>query len=64
MRNGRGSRKPGSKMDGEETGTANIKTADSTYKVSADIIDNGGNDGGRNNTRRKKSDDTIKHLCI
>ena len=50
MRNSGGSRKQGSKMDGEETGTVNIKTADSTYRVSADIIDKGGKDGGRNNT--------------
>ena len=61
MRNDRGSRKQGSKMDEEETGTVNIKTADSTYRVSTDIIDKGGKDGERNNTRRKKSDNTIKH---
>ena len=64
MRDGRGSRKHGNRVEEEDTETVNIKTADSTYRVSADIIGKGGKDGERNNTRKMKSDKTIKYSCI
>ena len=39
-------------MDGEETGTENIKSTDNNYKDIKDTIDKERQDGRRNKTRR------------